>query len=133
MLKLILLIVIVQIIFNDVSPFPEDMYHGQNLTILQNFLRTQGLQTTPDEIHKHVSKHYSLAELMPHEFNERHISYVYRSTEYGKVGLSGKTYTEKYDPKGRYFPDIDSYDKECQCPIFRIEIWNPENEWNTLY
>jgi len=31
MLKLILLIVIVQIISNDASPFPEDMYHGKNL------------------------------------------------------------------------------------------------------
>jgi len=46
MLKLILLIVIVQIISNDASPFPEDMYHGKNLT-MQNFLRTQELQTTP--------------------------------------------------------------------------------------
>ena len=53
--------------------------------------------------------------------------------EQGKVGFSGKTYTEKYYPKGRYFPDIDSYDKECQCPIFRTETQNPENEWNTLY
>jgi len=29
MLKLILLIIIVQIISNDASPFPEDMYHGK--------------------------------------------------------------------------------------------------------
>ena len=103
------------------------------MTILQNFLRTQGLQTTPIERHKQVSERYSLAELMPHDCNERQISNVYRSTEYGRVGFSGKTYTEKYYPKGRYFPDIDSYDKECQCPIFRTESWNPENEWNTLY
>jgi len=104
------------------------MYHGKNLTILQNFLRTQGLQTTPIERHKQVIKRYSLAELMPHDCNERQISNVYRSTEYGKVGFSGKTDTEKYYLKGRYFPDIDSCDKECQCPIFRTEIWNPENE-----
>jgi len=70
---------------------------------------------------------------MPHDCSEGQISNVYRSTVYGKVGFIGKTYTEKYYPKGRYFPDIDSYDKECQCPIFRTEIRNPENEWNTLY
>jgi len=77
MLKLILLIVIVQIISNDASPFPEDMYHGKNLTIVQNFLRTQGLQTTPIERHKQVIKRYSLAELMPHHCNEKQISNVY--------------------------------------------------------
>jgi len=82
----------------------------KNLPILQNFLPTQGLQTTPIERHKQVSKRYLLAELMPHDCNERQISNVYRSTEYGKVGLGGKTYAEKYYPKGRYFPDTDSYD-----------------------
>ena len=133
MLKLILLIVTVQIVSNDASPFPEDMYHGKNLTILQNFLRTQGLQTIPIERYKQVSKCHSLAELMPHECNERQISNVYRSKEYDNIGFSGKTYTEKYYPKGRYFPDIDSYAKECLCPIFRTETWNPETKWNTLY
>jgi len=133
MLKLILLIVTVQIVSNDASQFPEDMYHGKNLTILQNFLRTQGLQTIPIERYKQVSKCHSLAELMPHECNERQISNVYRSKEYDNIGFSGKTYTEKYYPKGRYFPDIDSYAKECLCPIFRTETWNPETKWNTLY
>ena len=132
MLKLIFLKIIVQIISNDASPFPEDMCHGKNLTILQNFLRTQGLQTTPIERYKQVRKRYSLAELMPHECNERQISNVYRSNEYYKVGFSGKTYTGKYYPKGRYFPNIDSYDKECLCPILRTETWNPETKWNML-
>jgi len=54
MLKLILLIIIIQIISNDASPFPDDMYHGKKLTILQNFLRTQGLQTTPIERYKQL-------------------------------------------------------------------------------
>jgi len=130
MLKLILLISIVQINSNDASPFPEDMYHRKNLTIIQNFLRTQGLQTKPI---KQVRKRYSLAELMPHKCNKGQISNVYRSKEYGKFGFSGKTYTEKYYPKGRYFPDVDSCDKECLCPIFRTETWNPEKKWNMLY
>jgi len=133
MLKLILLIVIVKIISNDASPFPEDMYHGKNLTILQNFLPTQELQTTPIERYKQVRKRYTLAELMTHKCNEGQISNVYRSKEYRKVGFSGKTYTEKYYPKGRYFPDNDSYHKECLCPIFRNETWNPEMKWNMLY
>jgi len=59
MLKLIILILIVQIISNDASPFPQDMYHGKNLTILQNFLRTQGLQTVPIERYKQVSRRYT--------------------------------------------------------------------------
>jgi len=111
MLKLIILMVIGQINSNDASPFPEHMYHGNNLTILQNFLKTQGLQTIPIEPYQQVSRHYTLAEFMPH--NEKHISNVYHSKEYGKVGFSGKTYTEKYYPEGRYFPDVDSYDKKC--------------------
>jgi len=111
MLKLIRLIVIAQIISNDASPFPEDMYHRKNLTILQDFLRTQGLQTTPPERYKQVSKHYLLADLMPHKCNERQISNVCQSNEYGKVGFSGKTCTDTYYPKGRYYPDTDSYDK----------------------
>jgi len=49
MLKLILFMLIVQIISNNASAFPEDMYHGNNLTILQNFLKMQGLQTVPIE------------------------------------------------------------------------------------
>jgi len=70
---------------------------------------------------------------MPHKCNETQISNVYRSKECSKVGLSGKTYTEKYYPKGRYSPDIDSYDKERLCPIFRTETWNPETKWDTVY
>jgi len=133
MLKLILLIIIVQTISNDARPFPENMYHGKKLTISHNFLRTQGLQTTPIERYKQVCKRYSSTELMAHKCNERQISNVYWSKKYGKVGFSGKTYTEKYYPKGKYFPDIDSYDKECLCPIFRTETWNPETKWNMLY
>jgi len=49
----------------------------KTLTILQNFLRTQGLQTTPIERHKQESKRYSLAELMPHDCDERQILNVY--------------------------------------------------------
>ena len=70
---------------------------------------------------------------MPHKCNEKHISNIYQSKEYGKVGFSGKTYIEKYDPKEKYFPDVDSYDKNCMCPVFRDEKWNPENKWNTVY
>jgi len=131
MLKLIVLIIIVQIISNDASSFPEDMYHGKKLTTLQNFLRTQGLQTKPSERHKQVHKHYPLAALMPYKCNERQISNVYQSKEYGKIGFSGRTYTEKYYPKGKYFPD--SYDKKCICPVFRDEQWNPEIKWTTVY
>jgi len=77
MLKLISLIIIVQTISNDARPFPEDMYHGKNLTISHNFLRTQGLQTTPIERYKQVCKRYSSTELMAHKCNERQISNVY--------------------------------------------------------
>jgi len=76
MLNLILRIKVVQIISNDANPFPEDMYHGKKLTIIQNFLRTQGLQTTPIERYKQVRKRYSLAELVPHKCNKRQISNV---------------------------------------------------------
>jgi len=133
MLKSVPLIIIVQIISNDASPFPEDMYYGKNLTILQNFLQTQGLQTTPIERNKQVLKRYLLADLMPYKCNEKQISNVYQSKEYGKIGFSGKTYTEKYYPKGKYFPDVDSYDEKCMCPVFRDEKWNPEIKWNTVY
>jgi len=109
--------IIVPIISNDASPFPEDMYHGNNLTILQNFLRTQGLQTIPVERYQQVSRRCTLAELMPHQCNEKHISNVYQSKEYGKVVFSGKTYTEKYYPKRKYFPDVNSYDKNV-CVLY---------------
>jgi len=70
---------------------------------------------------------------MPYKCNEKHISNVYQSKEYGKIGFSGKTYTEKYYPKGKYFPDVDSYDKKYTCPVFRDEKWNPKIKWNIIY
>ena len=70
---------------------------------------------------------------MPHQCNDKHISNVYQSKEYVRVGFSGKIYTEKYYPKGRYFPAVDSYDKKCMCPVFRDEKWNPEIKWNIIY
>ena len=60
----------------------------------------------PIERYQQVSRCYTLADLIPHQGNEKYISKVYQSKEYGK------TYTEKYYPKGRYFPDVDSYDKK---------------------
>ena len=70
---------------------------------------------------------------MPYKCNERQISNKYQSKEYGKIGFRGKTYTEKYCTKGRYFPDVESYDKKCICPVFRDEKWNPEIKWNNVY
>jgi len=70
---------------------------------------------------------------MPYKCNERQISNKYQSKEYGKIGFRGKTYTEKYYTKGRYFPDVESYDKKCICPVFRDEKWNPEIKWNNVY
>jgi len=115
------------------SPFPDQMLHSTDESIILQRLRQSGYTMTSIPSTIQASKNFFLHSLMPQKCNLSRIDSYTVSTQYCLVGFQSKTYTEEYFPQGKYYQSIDDYDRHCTCPHTQTLMWNPEKNWTTLY
>jgi len=110
-------------------PFPKGMYHTTNMATYQDLLEAQDYQVKliPDgPINCTPLK--SLMRLPCEENKEMDIHYF---NDYGRVAVKKRTYTEAHFPDGKYYANMDEYDKQCTCPVLykaEWETWHVNNK-----
>ena len=105
------------------SPFPEGMYHTTTMEQYPRLLEGRNYQVK--KIPFGPINRTPLKDLMRLPCEEEKDMDVHYFNDYGRVAIKKRTYTEPHFTNGKYYANMNDYDKQCTCSILYKAEWEP--------
>ena len=121
-MKAVVILMLV-LVWANVSPFPSDMYHTRDPEEFQDVFEGNGYQVREIPDPKVIKT--ALADLDPWPCDENENTIIHELRDFGRVAVKGHTYTEAHHRGGKYYATTESYDHACMCPLVYKAIWEP--------